>query len=184
MPFCLPNNMGNTAVYVCPVMAGQPVDATPLTRIEQAYIDMRFARAKHYILLMHNIKRAYFTALNASINDAFKVSNDATIQDWHAGMQVINILDQLNTIYGQPTPAVLKTNNTVFCSPYLTANAPEVHFRRIKECAKMALLSRNLYTDCQPVTNAIHLLLMTGLYNQPSKDWDRQLVAAQTWITI
>jgi hypothetical protein len=62
-------------------MAGQPVDATPLTRMEQASIDTRFAREKHYYLSMRNIKRACFTALNASINDAFKVSSEPTIQD-------------------------------------------------------------------------------------------------------
>ncbi len=59
---------------------------------------MRFARAKHCFLLMRNIKRACFTTLDASFIDAFKVSNDPTIQGWHAGMQVVNILDQLSTI--------------------------------------------------------------------------------------
>jgi hypothetical protein len=93
-PFCLPNNPGNTVVYVCPVVAGQPVDTTPLTRMEQAAINMQFTRAKHYFLSMHNIERACFTALDASINDTFKVSNDPTIQGWHASMRVIDILDQ------------------------------------------------------------------------------------------
>jgi hypothetical protein len=92
---------------------------------------------------MRNIKQACFTTLNASINDAFKVSNNPAIQGWHAGMQVINILDQLSTIYGQPTPAILETNNTVFHSPYLAADAPEVLFCCIEECAKTALLNRN-----------------------------------------
>ncbi len=114
MPFPLPNDSGGASVYVCPVMAGQPVDATPLTKMEQESIDTRFARAKYYFLLMRNIERAYFTALDASINNAFKVSNDPTIQGWHAGMKVIDILDLLSTIYGQPTPGVLHTNDTVF----------------------------------------------------------------------
>ncbi len=184
MPFCLPNNPGNTAIYVRPVAAGQPVNATLLTRTEQASINTHFARAKHYYLSMHNIERACFTALDASINDAFKVSNDPMIQGWHAGMQVINILDQLSTIYSQPTPAVLKTNDTVFCSLYSAANAPEVLFRRIKECAKTAQLSRNPYTDWQLVTNAIHLLLTTKLYTWPFEDWDRLTLTAQTWIAL
>jgi hypothetical protein len=127
-PFCLPNDPGNAAIYVRPVVAGQPVNATPLTRTEQASINTHFTCEKYYFLLVRNIKRACFAALNASFNDAFKVSNDHTIQGWHAGMRVINILDQLSTIYGQPTHAVLGTNNTVFCSPYLAANAPEVLF--------------------------------------------------------
>jgi hypothetical protein len=145
-------------------VAGQLVDATLLTRTKQASINMRFARAKHYYLLMRNIKRACFTALNASINDAFKVSNDPTIQDWHASTWVIDILDQLSTIYGQPTPAVLETNDAVFHSPYSAVDAPEVLFCKIEECAETALLSCNPYINRQLITNAICLLLTTVLY--------------------
>jgi hypothetical protein len=97
---------------------------------------------------MRNIKRACFIALNASINDTFKVSNDPTIQGWHADMRVIDILDQLSNIYGQPTPAVLETNDAVYRSPYSAADAPEVLFCRIEECAETALLGRNPYTNC------------------------------------
>ncbi len=133
---------------------------------------------------MHNIKRACFTALDASINDAFKVSNDPTIQGWHTSMQVINILDQLSTIYGQPTPAILKTNNAVFCSPYLAADAPEVFFRGIEECAETALLGHNPYTDQQLITNAISLFLTTGLYIWPFKEWNQPTAPNQTWIAL
>jgi hypothetical protein len=152
--------------------------------MEQASIDTHFAHAKHYYLLMHNIKRACFTALDASINDAFKVSNDPTIQGWHTSMQVINILDQLSTIYGQPTPAILKTNNAVFCSPYLAADAPEVFFRGIEECAETALLGHNPYTDQQLITNAISLFLTTGLYIWPFKEWNQPTAPNQTWIAL
>jgi hypothetical protein len=41
-PFHLPNDPGNAAVYIHPVMDGQPVDATLLTRTEQALINTRF----------------------------------------------------------------------------------------------------------------------------------------------
>ncbi len=57
MPFCLPNNPGDAAVYVHPVVTGQPVDTNLLTRTEQATIDMQFGCAKHYFLSMHNIKK-------------------------------------------------------------------------------------------------------------------------------
>jgi hypothetical protein len=149
MPFHLPNDPRDAAVYIYPVVAGQPVDTIPLMRTEQATINMRFARSKHYFLSMHNIEKAWFTALDASINDAFKVSNDPTIQSWHANMHVIDILDQLSTIYSQPTPAVLKTNIAVFWSPCLAADAPKVLFHQIEECAKTALLGNNPYTDWQ-----------------------------------
>jgi hypothetical protein len=83
---------------------------------------------------MQNIERACFTALDASIN-------------WHAGMRVLDILNQLSATYGQPTPAVLEANNHIFHSPTLATNAPKVLFRHIKECAKKALLGQNPYTD-------------------------------------
>jgi hypothetical protein len=63
---------------------------------------------------MQNIERACFTALDASVNDAFKVSNDPAVQGWHAGMRVIDILDQLSATYRQPTPAALKANDRIF----------------------------------------------------------------------
>jgi len=92
-----------------------------------------FNRRKHYYFLsMQNIKRPCFTALDSSITDAFKVSNDPTVQGWHAGMRVIDILDQLSLIYGQPTPTALDANNHIFRSPTSAADAPEVLFRRIK----------------------------------------------------
>jgi hypothetical protein len=93
-------------------------------------------------------------------------------QGWHAGMPIIDILDQLSTIYGQPTPAILETNDAVFLSPYLATDAPEVLFRQIEECAETALLGRNPCTDWQLITNTIRLLLTTGLYIQPFNKWD------------
>jgi hypothetical protein len=87
-------------------------------------------------------------------------------------MHVIDILDQLSTIYGQPTPAILKMKDAVFCSPYLAADPPEVLFRRIEECIETALLSRNPYADWQLITNAIRLLLTTVLYIRPFEKWN------------
>jgi hypothetical protein len=79
IPFRLPTNPGKAAVYVRAVVTGQPVDNTPLSRTEQALIDTLFNCRKHYFLSMQNIKHACFTALDASINDAFKVSNDQNV---------------------------------------------------------------------------------------------------------
>jgi hypothetical protein len=93
-PFCLPINPGATATYVRSQIPGQPINNAPLTRTEQASIDSLFNQCKAYFLTMQNIKRACFTALDASVNDAFKASNDLAVRGWHAGMRVINILDQ------------------------------------------------------------------------------------------
>ncbi len=99
-------------------------------------------------------------------------------------MRVINILDQLSTTYGQPTPAVLEANNHIFRSPTSAANAPEVLFHCIKDCAKKALLGKNPYTDKQLITNTICLLLTTGLYVRAFKDWDQLLETQKTWIKL
>ncbi len=77
-------------------------------------------------------------------------------------MRVINILDQLSLIYWQPTLAALEANDHIFRSPTSAANAPEVLFRRIEECAEKALVGQNTYTDKQLITNTIRLLLTTG----------------------
>jgi hypothetical protein len=99
-------------------------------------------------------------------------------------MQVLDILDQLSATYGQPTPAVLEANNHIFCSPTLAANAPQVLFRHIKECAKKALLGQNPYIDKQLITNTIRLLLTTGLYVCAFEEWDQLLEPNKTWIEL
>jgi hypothetical protein len=98
-PFCTPNNPGPVADYT------------------------------HYYHSMKNIERACFNAVDTSINDAFKVSNNPTIIGWHRGMTVQEILDQLSTIYSQPTPAAMELNDDAFRSHYSAANALEVLFR-------------------------------------------------------
>ena len=133
---------------------------------------------------MRNIKRACFAAVNASINDAFKVSNDPAIQGWHAGMHVIEIWDQLSNINGQPTPAVMEQNDTTFRGPYSAAKAPEVLFCCIEDCAKIPLLWHNPYTNCQLINSAIRLLLTTGLYTWPFEEWSQFQPPAQTWIAL
>ena len=95
-------------------------------------------------------------------------------------MKVINILDQLSLIYGQPTPSALEANDYIFRRPTSAADAPEVLFRRIEECAEKALLGQNPYTDKQLITNEIRLLLTTGLYIRAFEDWDQLTDAAKT----
>ena len=125
-----------------------PNDLTPLTRMEQATVNTAFARQKHYFQSMQNIDRPCFTALDASIDDTFKVSNNLAMVEWHAGMATRKIFDQLSQIYGQPAPAALELNDVAFCSQYSAANAPGVLFHCIKNCAEIAILGNNSYTDC------------------------------------
>jgi hypothetical protein len=135
-------------------------------------------------MLMRNIERTCFTALNTSVNNTFKVSNVANRCGWHAGMKVINILDQLNKIYNMPTPTALESNDNIFHSPYLAANAPKVLFRHFEDCAKVALLGKHPYMDKQLILMAICLLLGTGLYVCTFEDWDILAKVDQTWIEL
>jgi len=97
VPFFLPTNPGTAAIYVRAIVMGQLVNNAPLLRTEQVSLDTLFNRSKHYFLLIQNIERTCFTTLNTSINDASKVSKDPNVRGWHAGMRVINILDQLSS---------------------------------------------------------------------------------------
>jgi hypothetical protein len=141
--FFTPNNPGLAANYT----RADPANLTPLTGTEQASIDTTFAQEKHYFHSTQNIERTCFTVLDASINEAFKVLKNPTIIGWHTGMTVQEILDQLSTIYGQPTPAAMELNNVVFCSLYSAADAPKVIFHCIEKCVKIAILGQNPYTD-------------------------------------
>ena len=114
----------------------------------------------------------------------FKVSSDPAIRGWHAGMSVREILNQLSAIYGQPTPAAMEINDTAFQGNYSAADAPEVLFHRITDCAEIAILGRNPYTDRQHLKNAIHLLIMPGLYVRTFEEWDRLQPSAQTWVAL
>jgi hypothetical protein len=78
-PFRLPTNPGATATYIRSQTPGQPVNNAPLTRTEQASIDSLFNCRIAYFLSMQNIKRVCFTALDVSVNNAFKVSNNPAV---------------------------------------------------------------------------------------------------------
>ncbi len=131
-PFRLPNDPGPNAVYaraINPLNPGAVSDPAPLTRTEQATIDTTFTCRKNYYLSMVKIKRACFTAVDACINNAFKVLNDPTIQGWHAGMTVMSILDHFSGLYGKPAPTTLEDNDTAFRHPYLAVDPPKNLFR-------------------------------------------------------
>jgi hypothetical protein len=169
-PYCTPNDPGASAVYIRPLNLANPkaiLDATPLTRTEQATIDTTFNCREHYFLSMRNIECACFTVLDLSINDAYKVSNNPAIQGWHAGMSLIFILNQLSNLYGQPTPTILGTNDKVFPSPYSAADAPKVLFPRIKECAKTALLGNRegVVAELILMVNPLYRIMSVAMLN-------------------
>jgi hypothetical protein len=178
--FRLPNNPGSAADYT----RADPNDCTPLIRTEQAFVDAAFVRERHYFLTYQNIERACFNALDGSINNAFKVSNDPAFCRWHIDMSTCKILDQLSTSYSQPTPATMELNDTMFRGPYSTANAPKVLFLCIKNCVEIAMMGNNPYTNRLLITNTARLLLTTGLCQRAFEEWDRLTATKQTWIML
>ena len=104
--------------------------------------------------------------LDDSIDDAFKFSPDLDLTGWNPSMKIIEIMDQLTTTYGRSTPTALLQNDTLFRSTYPPIDAPEVLFRRIKDCQEIQTLGDDLYTPMQLLNNAIRLLLGCGLYQR------------------
>lgn len=198
-PFRLPNDPGPQAVYYGPRtpvvneqgdavldVAGNPtyVPVPPIDRATQATIDAQFIRARNYWLSYQNIKRACFNMLDDNIDEAFKVSNSPTLRGWNQSMEINEILDQITTTYGRPTPNALLQNDMLFRSAYSPADAPETLFRRIEDCQEVQLLGEDEYTPKQLLNNAIRLLLQCGLYTRDFEDWDKKPVADQVWTEL
>ena len=175
-----PVDPGSAAIYT----RADPTNVAPLTRTEQATVDATFARKKHYFNSWVNINWVLYAALRMSVNEAFQVSNVPGVARWPAGMDICTMLDQLSSTYGLPTPAVLEMNDNEFRRPYSPADAPEVLFRRIENCAEIAIIRGNPYTDRQIDMNTIRLLLTMGIYTRMFEEWDSLAVVDQTWLAL
>ncbi len=84
--------------------------------------------------------------LNDNVDDAFEVSNSTMLRVWNQSMEIMEILDQITTTYGRPTPNALLHNDMLFRSAYSPADAPETLFRRIEDCQEIQLLGEVEYT--------------------------------------
>jgi len=121
-PFHLPSDPGPQAIYywarvpILDVNGDPELDATgsptyvpvpALDRATQAMIDADFVLRQNYWHSYLNIKRACYNVLNETINDAFKFSPDPNLTGWNPSMEIIDILEQMTTTYGRPTPTAL-----------------------------------------------------------------------------
>ena len=61
-----------------------------------------------------NIVRAVFVCLDTVIDDAFKTSNQPGQTGWNATMSIAECFAQLTNTYGQPTPAMIFENDSIF----------------------------------------------------------------------
>ena len=131
-----------------------------------------------------NIQQAVYNLLDDNIDDVFKVSNNPALVGWNPAMEVRDIFDQITSIYGRPVPAALLQNDMLFWSVYSPQDAPEVLFRRIKDCQEVQILGEDPYTAQQLLNNAGRLLLQCGLYTRDFEDWDRKIAADKIWTNL
>jgi hypothetical protein len=198
-PFRILGDPGPLAIYYLTPTAivdntGAPVldaDGEPTFNVPptidcatQAMIDSRFKRERNYWLSYLNIGRAVYNLLNDNIDNAFKVSNNPALVGWNPTMEICEIFDQITSTYGPPTPAAILQNNTLFRSVYSPQDAPEVLFRRIKDCQEVQILGENPYTAQKLLNNAVHLLLQCGLYSRDFEDWDRKTASDKIWTNL
>ena len=155
-----------------------------LDRATQASIDANFVREQNYWLPYKIIKRACYNVLDETIDDAFKFSPDPNLTGWNPSMEIIKIMEQITTTYGRPTPTAFLKNDTLFQSPYLPIDAPEVLFRRIEDCQEIMTLGDNPYTPMQLLNNAIRMLLECGLYQRDFEEWDSKTAADKVRINL
>jgi hypothetical protein len=63
-----------------------------------------------FLVLRH---QACFRMLDANVSAQFKVSNNPNLTGWNATMSVLDILNQLQDTYGNPSMMTLFTNETL-----------------------------------------------------------------------
>ncbi len=142
--FFLPINPGLTAIY--------PQWVAPTT---VKMINATFLRKKNYFLLYKNIARACLRMFDANIGAQFKVSNSPALMGWNSTMSIINILNQLQVLYGKPTMMMLFQNDVMIRNPMAPTGSPEMLFYRIEQCQKsntlgsyLTLMNRSMPTWC------------------------------------
>ncbi len=159
VPFTVPANPGAMPVYQT---------FAPLAMIKM--VDYAFERNKNYFLSYSNINRACFRMLDDSVPIQFKVSNIPTLMGWNASMSIQEILTQLETSYGKPTPMALHNNGLLSRSPMATTEAPEMLFYRTEQCQEIATLAGDPYTQMQILNTVVRILMQAQVL--PSKEFD------------
>jgi hypothetical protein len=101
--FTVPVNLGVMPVY-------QPFAPPVMMKM----VNYAFERNKNYFLSYSNINQACFRMVDDSVPIQFKVSNIPNLTGWNASMSIQEILTQLETSYGKPTPMVLHNNDLLF----------------------------------------------------------------------
>ncbi len=79
-------------------------------------------------------------------------------------MSILDILNQLNTLYGHPEPMTLIQNDALFCLPFCATDAPKCLFWCIKQCQEIQVIAGNPYSNMQLMTNAVQVLMASCIF--------------------
>ncbi len=120
------------------------------------------------------------------VNDAFKVAPATTppTTGWNGNMLPTDIFNQLQGMYGKPTPDVMRQNNLAFLAPYNPQESPKLLFKQCTDCQEITILAKVPYTNKQMMMNVIDLLTCSGMFVSDLEDWDCKSSTDQTWINL
>jgi hypothetical protein len=93
-----------------------------------------FKRNKNYFLSYKNINRGCFRMLDELVPNQYKVSNTPALIKWNALMSIQDILNQMEGLYRKPSSALLFATDTLFKSPFVASEAPELIFYHNEQC--------------------------------------------------
>jgi hypothetical protein len=172
--FTIPPDPGPTAIFPNWAAVAQTIVKTTQTT---------FDRDKNYYLLYKNITWACFCVLDANVLAQFKVSKNPTLTGWNSMMSIIDILGQLQVLYGKPNMMMLYTNDTLFCSPMTAGNSPKMLFYRIEQCQEIQRIGYLPYSEEQIIANAVRILLQANIF--PLKEFDAwDAVTPKTYLAL
>jgi hypothetical protein len=153
--FVVPINPDPTAVY--PQSAAQT-----MTKM----INAIFLRKKNYFLSYKNIARVCFRMFDTNIGAQLKVSNTPALMGWNSTMSIIDILNQLQDLYGKPTMMTNFQSNIMFSNHISPTDSPKMLFYRIEQRQEIKLP----YSDEQIIANAVRILIQANIF--PLKEFN------------
>jgi hypothetical protein len=159
IPFNIPINPGATPVYQ---------NFAPPAMMKM--VDYAFKRNKNYFLSFTNINKACFRMLDDTVPNQIKVSSQPNLTRWNALMLIQDILTQLETSYGKPTPMALYNNNILFRSAMATTDAPKMLFYRIEQCQEITTLAGDPFNSMQIMNTVVRILMQVQVLL--SKEFD------------
>ncbi len=151
--FAAINNPGPMAIY--------PQWAVPTT---VKMINATFLRNKNSFLSYKNIERACFRMFDANIGAQYKVSNNLTLTGWNSTMSILDILTQLQDLYGK-TMMTLYQNDITFQAAMAPTNSPEMLLYRIEQCQEIQRIGKLPYSDDQIIAKAVRILIQSNIFS-------------------